>query len=113
MNYKSHKRTSSGIPIEVIKAVNERSGGKCEYSGVSFQLDNAHIVHRGMGGAQGERAKLINDTRNIVKLNRRYHDIIDGRIQDPIFKSIILSTVKAAVGWHEWYEEYLEFMKKR
>ena len=74
-------------------------------------LDNCHIEPKRMGGAQGERAKWINDPRNIVKLNRRYHDIIDGRIQDPIFKSIILSTVKAQIGWAEWHEEYQEFMR--
>jgi hypothetical protein len=101
------------IPKEELVKVDERADGKCEYHGDDGhcvgKLVYAHIIHRGMGGVQGNRAMIINGHRNIVKICEFTHDFIDRRIFDwkrnDGYRKIAIDILKQKIGWYEWYKE--------
>ena len=101
------------IPKEELAKVEERSGGKCEFHGDDcsdkLHLEYAHIIHRGMGGVQGNRARIINDHRNITKICEFIHDLIDGRLFEVVCSKgrieSITEGLKQKIGWYEWAEE--------
>ena len=98
------------IPEKVIQKVNERAGGLCEWCGQSggiIGLQNAHIVHRKMGGRSGQMAKVIDDSRNIALLCATpCHDILDNRIYKPEDRKRMLVYLKRKISWGQWATEY-------
>ncbi len=103
---------SKSIPRKVLRQIDERSCGRCEYvrclkPGGDFRgLQNAHIVHRGLGGRHGKMETIINDSRNIAKLCAYEHDIIDRRILAPEEeRESILEAIKEKIGWYAWARE--------
>lgn len=104
-----YKKKRFPTPKEELAKVDERSGGQCEYCrdrNTTDILDYAHFVHRGMGGVQKERAKVINDHRNIVRLYRYHHRAIDGNIKFMYGENfIIIDILKKKIKWYEWAEE--------
>ena len=107
------KRKYRPIPKETLRQINARAGGRCEYIrccrpyGDYRGLQNAHIIHRGLGGRHGEMVKIINDPRNISKLCASDHDIIDRRILvSEEERQAILEAVKEKIDWYTWAKEY-------
>jgi len=107
------------IPKGELAKVDERAGNKCEYCGYLCAggiLDYAHVEHRGMGGVQGNRARAINDHRNIAKLCRFYHDIMDRRRSSVLYPSNLAESIKEElkqkISWHEWEEENKDVIKR-
>ena len=99
------------IPESTKIEVRRRSGDKCEYCGGLGDwrgLQFAHLVHRGIGGRNGEAETLINNTRNIAHLCCRCHDILDGRQWGPQLKAEILDELKNKLGWDAWAAECQE-----
>lgn len=86
------------IPPEEIAKVKERSGGACEV-GFCFRRATqiAHIKHRGMGGAQGQAAKVINSHKNMFDSCQYHHDLIDRRIKEsfPGEREQVLKSIKS------------------
>jgi hypothetical protein len=116
------KTKRNPIPKSELAKVDERASNcypkygdrKCEFCFSSDNLEYAHIVHRGMGGVQGKRARIINNSRNMVLLCKNDHDFMDRRIYmirkaTPVF---IIEILKGKIGWHEWYEENKEFINR-
>ena len=54
----------------------ERAGSQCEWPncGTAYELQMAHLVHRGMGGSP-----KANTLANVCMLCVYHHDILDGR----------------------------------
>ncbi len=106
------------IPKEELAKVDERANGKCEYCGdicENVKHDYAHIRHRGIGGVQGTKSRIINDHRNIVWICRIIHDVIDGRgskIYAISYVKGIRDALKRKIGWYEWYEENKEVINR-
>jgi hypothetical protein len=103
---------SRPIPKETLRQIDERSGGRCEYTqcqrpqGDFRGLQNAHIIHRGLGGRHGEMETIINDSRNIAKLCAVEHDIIDRRrLVSEGERQSILEAIKEKIGWYAWARE--------
>lgn len=90
-----------------IDKVDERAGGRCEYCGARIDLQNAHIIHRKMGGAQAKNHKIINEHRNIAKLCWHCHDVLDRRFMvDDSIRCVMIATIKYKISWYEWQQEY-------
>ena len=104
---------SKAISKVTLRQIDERSGGRCEYAqcrqprGDFRGLQNAHIVHRGLGGRYGDMKTIINDSRNVAKLCAIEHDIIDRRVLVPEEeRESILEAVKEKIDWYTWAKEY-------
>lgn len=90
------------ISQATIVLVEIRSGGVCEVPGCRQRAtQKAHIKHRGMGGAQGQRAEIINSHRNIFDSCQYHHDLIDRRIRESFTgeRELVLEAIKNRIGY--------------
>jgi len=99
----------SKVPESTMIEVRRRSGNWCEVDGC-VRLDwrglqFAHIVHRGIGGRNGEAEKMIHDPRNVAHSCAYHHGVIDGRQWDPQLKAEILEALKIKLCWRSWADE--------
>jgi len=99
----------SKIPESVMIEVRLRSGDSCEILECRRKdwrgLQYAHIIHRGIGGRNGDAEKIINNSRNLAHLCCYHHDVLDRRVWDPALRAEMLETLKLKIGWYEWAEE--------
>ncbi len=85
------------VPPEEIAKVKERSGGLCEVPRCLCKATQiAHVKHRGMGGTQGQAAKIINSHKNMFDSCQYHHDLIDRRIKEtfPGEREQVLESIK-------------------
>ena len=97
------------VPKEELRKVDERCEDRCEFCGLEIGnfFDYAHIKHRMLGGRHGEMAKIINEHRNIAKVHRMCHQIIDKlfKISNGRYLNS-MNKLKQRIRWYEWAEEF-------
>lgn len=83
------------ITPELAREVWERAEGKCEWvengtrcnsTGDWRGLQNAHIIHRKMGGRHGKMKAVIDNKDNILLLCAYHHDLFDGRVRKEVIR---------------------------